>query len=216
MDPQLLAALAAPVVTTALAALAALVREWRLDRQWEHKRRVAVAQAHAQVLFMRDWMEVSYRADATGALDTRREEIASELGQLYEGVSRQLAEADATRSEPERARSVMRTVLLRSVTRPAARVVRVVYLTYLWIFSLIGGLTVATSVIGTDEVAEYSLGLRVVVALFVYAFYLLPALALYKWALWLDRRQRSPDERTPRTAPTYSGPPPSAAPPPSA
>ncbi len=189
MDPQLLAALAAPVVTTALAALAALVREWRLERQWEHKRRVAVTQAHAQVLFIKDWMEVSYRADASGALEHRREVIARELGHLYDGVSRQLADADATRTEPERARSVMRTVLLRSVTRPAARVVRVLYLTYLWFFSLLGGLTVVTSIVGTEGVDDYPLGLRVLIATIVYIFYLLPALGLYKWALWLDRRQ---------------------------
>lgn len=128
MNEELVGQAVAPVVTAALAGVAVLLRDWRLSKRWEQQRDRIVAQGRADVGYINDWLVAHGQvAAADPDAEARTTRAVKDLERSYIAVSRQIALAEAARPEGKSGQSRVRSLLLRGLTRPWARVVRVAY-----------------------------------------------------------------------------------------
>lgn len=191
MEQDLLIVVLSPIITAAVAGLGLLIKEWRDNRRWEHRRSQVLDQGTKQVTFIASWLtaystlgeDQRHSPEHRAHLDRAR----TDLDEVYESVNARVEEVERQRPVRTTWASLISSVLLLGVRRPWAKVVRVAYLGVLTMALALGLLMATTSVEGSGLGWLWQVGLSVAFT----AFYLVPAGLLHVLARFLDRPPRS-------------------------
>ncbi|GAA5163867.1 hypothetical protein [Ornithinimicrobium tianjinense] len=190
MSQEIVIALLSPLITAAVAGLGLLLKEWRDNRRWEHRRAAVLDQGTRQVAFIAGWLTAygnlgeEQRGPEHGA---HLERARSDLDAVYASVNAQVAEVEAHRPARTTWATLASSLLLLGVRRPWAKVVRVLYLGVVLLALSLGLMMGTISMDGSGISVLAQLGIS---AAFT-AFLLVPGGLLYVLARFLDRPPRS-------------------------
>lgn len=187
---DVLSALLGPVATGVIATLGFWIKDARLRRDLEQRRRRALDHALKEVALIEAWLGVYGKLNPIGLPNDTRERACRDLERAYQV----LASPTVTESREvdfHVRRPFWIRVFLRDITRPLARVVRGFYY-----FSLIAALiwsTAGFATLGEEGVSVANIFLSVIVA----SIGLPPALALAALARRIDKRAGHDSDATP-------------------
>ena len=195
-----LAAILGPLVTALVGALGVVLRGLRMKRQDLSDRKRNIQVAGQTVAFIDAYLSAQQKLSPGAVIATQVTERATrDLEQAYAGMM-QVAAADHAAPSGLVVSELFKRAMLRSVRRPAAKVVRAVFYLY-----LILGMPVLVSLISVMVHTPGDVGLVAFFSILVGIIMLLPAVALYWWARWLDRL-RDPVVPPPASPPIWPGP----------
>ncbi|WP_152189777.1 hypothetical protein [Georgenia satyanarayanai] len=179
-------AVVSPLLTAVLAGVGLLVKEWRLERQWEHRRNEILDDGRKRVQFISEWAtaygELALTEPERQLLATAREDLAA----LYRSVWEQAEGLAQERPERRSVRGYTASILLAGVRRPWARVVRALYFVSVLAALSMTAVTIAVSfeMQGTSAVST------IVVTVIFTAILFLPAVGLHALVRVLNRPDR--------------------------
>lgn len=177
------AAILGPLVTALLAASGVALRGLSVKRQDLSGRKRNIQVAGQTVAFIDAYLSAQQKLSPGAAIASEvSEKAARDLEQAY---ARMMQVTAADHDEPLGLvwGSLLNRAMLRSVRRPAAKVVRA----FFYLFLVLG--LVWSAIILTELVKDWAYGWAVLIfsALIVSVISLLPSVVLYWWARWLDR-----------------------------
>ena len=191
MSQEVVIALLSPLITAAVAGLGLLLKEWRDNRRWEHRRAGVLDRGTRQVAFIAGWLTAYGNLGEEDARSPEHrahlERARSDLDAVYASVNAQVEEVEAHRPARTTWASLASSLLLLGVRRPWAKVVRVAYLGVLLLALSLGLMMATLSVEGSDVGWLAQVGIAVAFTV----FYLVPAGLLHVLARFLDRPPRT-------------------------